>query len=156
MLEPDEGVITVISGSIPSTIEKPDEVSEETRPTISNVSIRILALSVTTLGATQLYPKTFDSTESIKTKESLYDDWKETCTLEDPEGNRELHAKYSAYRYTLKHIIKYAKNKFYGKKLEEHKGDSKKTWRIINQLRGKTKRSMKPQFIVDNERIVER
>ncbi len=94
--------------------------------------------------------------ESVKTKELLYGDWKDTCTVEDPEGDRELHDKYSAYRYTLKHIIKYARNKFYGKKLEEHKGNSKKTWRIINQLRGKTKRSMKPQFIIDNKRIIER
>ncbi|NRB81763.1 MAG: reverse transcriptase family protein, partial [Saccharospirillaceae bacterium] len=32
----------------------------------------------------------------------------------------------------------------------------KKTWAVINELRGKKKRSVKPEFIIDNERIIDR
>ena len=32
----------------------------------------------------------------------------------------------------------------------------KKTWSVINEIRGKRKSSIKPQFIIDNERIIER
>lgn len=94
--------------------------------------------------------------ESIKTKEELHKSWKKTCNNKNTTGDRTLHQKYSKYRYTLKHIIKYAKNRFYGNKLNEVEGDSKKTWRILNQIRGKSKREMKPQFIIDDKRISER
>lgn len=94
--------------------------------------------------------------ESIKTKEKLYKSWKRTCTKNNKVGDRALHKKYSDYRYTLKHIIKFSKNNFYGSKLQEVKGDSKKTWRIINQLRGKVTKTLKPQFVIDNKRITER
>ena len=32
----------------------------------------------------------------------------------------------------------------------------KQTWLLINQLRGRQRRTMKPVFIIDNERIIER
>ena len=32
----------------------------------------------------------------------------------------------------------------------------KKTWKIINQIRGKSKKTIKPLFIINNERIIER
>ena len=32
----------------------------------------------------------------------------------------------------------------------------KKTWEIINSLRGKGKRQIKPKFIIDNEKIINR
>ena len=91
----------------------------------------------------------------IKNKHKLYTDWKKTCNKKLPHGNRELHKKYSDYRRCLKKIIKSAKSKFYCKKIDNCEGDMKKTWQIINQIRGKSKKSMKPQFIIDNERIVE-
>ena len=34
--------------------------------------------------------------------------------------------------------------------------DPKKTWLLINQLRGKQRRTMKAVFIIDNKRIIER
>ena len=94
--------------------------------------------------------------DSIVTKGELYDDWKNTCTPSKPAGDTLLHLKYCEYRYTLKHTIKQAKRCYTGKKIKESEGDSKKTWRIINELRGKRKRSMKPQFMINNERITER
>ena len=38
----------------------------------------------------------------------------------------------------------------------EHQGDSKKTWQVINELRGKCRKIIKPQFSVDGVRITER
>ena len=53
-------------------------------------------------------------------------------------------------------MIKYAKSNYYHNKISENYGDMKKTWAVINDLRGKKKRSVKPEFIIDNERIIDR
>ena len=42
-------------------------------------------------------------------------------------------------------------NKFF-----EATGNPKKTWELINQILGSIKKSAKPQFIINNERIIER
>jgi hypothetical protein len=94
--------------------------------------------------------------ESIKTKQTLYRDWKRSCKKALPEGDYILYLKYKDYRKRLKSIIKYAKSKFYCKKILDNRGNSKKTWQIINQIRGKGQREMKPQFVINNERITER
>ena len=64
--------------------------------------------------------------------------------------------KFRNYRRNVKKAIKRAKSNFYANKFNEHKGDMKKTWEIINQLRGKTKAPMKPIFEIDNKRITDR
>ena len=92
--------------------------------------------------------------QSIKTKDELYDDWNKTRNKVNPGGDANLYLNYSSYRFELKHIIKAAQKNFYGSKFLECKGDSKKTWRIINELRGKSRKSTKPQFIINNERII--
>ena len=38
----------------------------------------------------------------------------------------------------------------------EHVGDSKKTWEVINKIRGMSKKSIKSQFKIDGVRITER
>ena len=93
---------------------------------------------------------------AIARKDELYHDWKSTCTKNNPGGNRELHKTFSDYRRVLKHIITYEKKKFNNEKFEAASGDPKKTWEIINQLRGKRKKDMKPTFIINNERITDR
>ena len=42
------------------------------------------------------------------------------------------------------------------KKFTECKDDRKKTWKIINELRGNSKNVMKPSFIIDKKRITDR
>ena len=37
--------------------------------------------------------------------------------------------------------------------LNEKSGDMKKTWELINSIRGKGKRQIKPQFIIGNGKI---
>ena len=63
---------------------------------------------------------------------------------------------YKEYRKTLKKVRKDAKAKFYTRKLNEKSGNMKKTWEIINSLWGKGKRQIKPKFIIDNEKIINR
>ena len=93
---------------------------------------------------------------AIQKKHKYHEDWKKTVSKNCPGGNVEMHEKFKAYRKTLNKTIKYTKNQFYCNKFVECKGDSKKTWQIINQVRGKSKRSIKPLFNIDNKRITDR
>ena len=38
----------------------------------------------------------------------------------------------------------------------ENQGNSKKTWELINRIRGKQHLQLKPMFIIDNEKITNR
>ena len=93
---------------------------------------------------------------SINNKHELYKKWKKTCNAKQPTGDPNQYKKFSDFRRNLKKIIKHAKTNFYNNKFEKCTGDIKKTWGLINQIRGKNKKSMKPQFIINNERIIER
>ena len=93
---------------------------------------------------------------SVNKKHELYAEWKKSFTKDQPLGNTALYEKYKTYRYSLKHAIKFAKSKYYCRKIEEHSSDKKKTWEILNKLRGKSKRTIKPQFIIDNVKITNR
>ena len=46
-------------------------------------------------------------------------------------------------RRTLKTTIRLAKKAYFCEKITENKEDKKKTWKIINELRGKNKHSIK-------------
>ena len=93
---------------------------------------------------------------SVNTKARLYNSWKSTRSHNDPLGNALLYMKYSDFRKSLKHLINAAKAKYYGGKFSSSKGDPKKTWSLINELRGKGKKCIRPQFIINNQRITER
>ena len=67
-----------------------------------------------------------------------------------------LYTKFSDYRRCLKHIVKSVKAKYYSQKITNATGNSKKTWEIVNQIRGKAKRSVKPQFVIDNKLVTTR
>ena len=93
---------------------------------------------------------------AINKKHKMHHDWKRTVSKNCPGGDVEMHEKFKAYRKTVNKIIKDTKNRFYCNKFVECKGDSKKTWQIINQVHGKSKKSIKPLFIIDNKRITDR
>ena len=93
---------------------------------------------------------------AIANKKKLYKEWKKTCRGKNSNGNDQLHNIFRDYRKCLRKIIKHAKSKFYNKKIQDSSGNLKKTWEIINQIRGKNKRTIKPQFVINNARIVER
>ena len=93
---------------------------------------------------------------SINKKESLYEDWKRTMSVNDKTGDLHLYQKYRSYRITLKHTFTAAKTSSYHKRINKHKGDLKKSWCIINELRGKRNSPLKPTFIIDNQQITYR
>ena len=85
-------------------------------------------------------------------------------SLQDLEEKRNLnydqeviaacYDKYKCYRRYLKKIIKLAKRNYYNKRFQNVQGDLKKTWSLINELRGKTKR--KASFIINGETVEDR
>ena len=60
---------------------------------------------------------------SINKKESLYENWKRTTSVNDKTGDLHLYQKYRSYRITLKHAITAAKTSSYHKRINKHKGD---------------------------------
>ena len=93
---------------------------------------------------------------SINKKECLYDEWKHTTTKSDPNGDLHLYQKYSSYRLTLKHAITAAKSSYYHSKISRHRGDFKKMWGVINELRGKRNVTTNPKFVINNHVITDR
>ena len=93
---------------------------------------------------------------SIDRKHELCKEWSDTVTNKDPSGNVLLYMIFSDYRRMLKGIIKAAKRSYYCNEIYKNIESSKKTWQIINELRGKRKKTTKPPFIINNERILNR
>ena len=92
-------------------------------------------------------------TKSINTNDKLYENWIDSFkTIEG--GDDSLKAKHKNHQKTLRWLIKTVKSKHYTKKLENSNGDKKKTWKIINELRGKVKTSNKASFVIGNEQII--
>ena len=71
-------------------------------------------------------------------------------------AKRQKYVKYKNYRRILNKIKDDAKTKYNYKKFSENKGDSKKTWELINKIRGKQRRQLKPMFLINNEKITNR
>ena len=84
---------------------------------------------------------------SINQKESYYRAWAKTKTKKNPKGDSAMHQKYKDYRRSLKHATSAAKQKYYGNKIIQNKGDMKKTWALINELRGKRKTESSHNFV---------
>ena len=93
--------------------------------------------------------------DAIEHKNALYIDWIKTKRNENDPGCQTLYEKFSKYRYCLKKVIKDQKSRYFKNKISESSGDIKKTWEII-KLRGKSKKSMKPCFLVNGELVLQR
>ena len=91
---------------------------------------------------------------SIDKKARLYFEWKETCTIENPDGNQAKYLEYKEFKKYLNSTIKLAKSKYYVNKFEKHAKNSKKTWQVINELRGKSKEKTKNDFVIDGTRVL--
>ena len=58
---------------------------------------------------------------------------------------------YSRYRNKLTTLIRAAKEKFYAEKLEHHKHNSKQTWKVLNDILGRSNKSKLPNsFYINN------
>ena len=93
---------------------------------------------------------------SVKNKAVLYDKWKKTISKNIKGGDQSLYLDYKTFRKKLKGLINTAKRLYYGKKFKSCNGDMKKTWRLINELRGKTKQSIKPSFMINGQFVQDR
>ena len=71
-------------------------------------------------------------------------------------GDLCLKKRFSDYRRVLKAVINTAKNTYSSTKIVENKHDRKKVWQIINELRGKSKKVIKPTIVIDNKKIIDR
>ena len=76
--------------------------------------------------------------------------------LKNKEGDPELYSVFKKFRKVLKGLITHAKKLYICQKFEKAKGDSRQTWKIINEIRGKTKNKIKPSFIIDGTIVTER
>ena len=108
---------------------------------------------------------------SINRKHELHDLWqiakKNKCLLADKSSlteclcyncinKRARREDFKKYRKKTNYLINCAKLRYNGEKLKECAGDSKKTWEIINNLRGKNRREIKPNFVINDERVTNR
>ena len=94
---------------------------------------------------------------SIKTKYHYYNEWRKSIEkLKTKAGDPSLYLKYKVYRKSLKGIVKDAKRKHHLKQFDKANGNSKETWKVINEIRGKQKVKIKPSFIIDGTLVEER
>lgn len=110
---------------------------------------------------------------SINKKHELHDHWhrakrekclhnpgklcheiKEACHCHPCNDAREKHANFTDKRRRVKHVIRLAQRHYTCNKIEDCQGDSKKTWQLINQVRGKQNKQIKPSFMINNERVI--
>jgi len=91
--------------------------------------------------------------KSISYRDNLYKDWKKSISNKSKSGDPIKYEKYKEYRKRLNKIIVLAKRNHIHKAFDDNKGNSKKTWEIINKLRGKEKSDIKASFFIDNKLI---
>ena len=92
---------------------------------------------------------------SIDHKHELRRKWKKSCKKQK-NGDHKLWKEYTTYQDKVNNLISVAKSKYYSSKFEKYGSNRKKTWEVINELRGKSKDKMKAVFTIDNERVVNR
>ena len=94
---------------------------------------------------------------SICKKHLYYKLWKKSKCRDNAkaliESTKAYYEKYKSYRRYLKRIINGAKKNYYSKRFENVQGNLKKTWSLINELRGKTKRNIKASFKINGELV---
>ena len=93
---------------------------------------------------------------SVKKKQLYYKNWKKSCSKTNLHGDNGLYLKYKGSRQGLRKTIKAAKKSYYHKKFDMVKGNIKKTWELINELRGKDKKGIKASFVIDGKLVESR
>ena len=91
---------------------------------------------------------------SIKKKFTI-SSGKKTCSKDNKLGSEDLYKIYKDYRFELRIIIRAAKKEFYHRKFENVKGDMKKTWKLINELRGNNKDKVSTSFVIDGKLVLD-
>ena len=68
----------------------------------------------------------------------------------------EIYERYKEYRKVLRQAVKNVKKFYYSKIFNIAVGNTKKTWEVINELRGKSKANIKASFIIDGKMVTDR
>ena len=91
--------------------------------------------------------------KSVEQKQKLKHEWKKSKSNKLKDGDPIKKEAYKAHCRCQKSLVNLAKKKYYYQAFDDNKGSSKKTWQIINKLRGKVKCGLKASFRIDNELI---
>ena len=94
--------------------------------------------------------------QAIERKHELKKVWSKSITKKNPHGDPDLHTQFTKYRNTLTSLIKNTKKSFLHDRFSDCKEDRKKTWSLINELRGNVKNRIKASFKINNEKITNR
>ena len=92
---------------------------------------------------------------SIANRDQLYKKWKKSITKTFKLGDPGLYEDYRRYRNNLSNVIKKCKQQYYSVKFENATGNLKKTWAIINELRGKHRNNLPSYFKIDGSVVSE-
>ena len=78
------------------------------------------------------------------------------CQCSSCHRKRTAYVTYKDFRKGRKKVVEAAQATYNKRKFAEVEGDSKKTWQLINKIRGKGKRTIKPAFIINDQKIINR
>ena len=93
---------------------------------------------------------------SVEKKHELKKAWIKSKTKKCKLGDPILREKFTSYQKVLRATIKQAKKSHTHSRFTDCKEDRKKTWNIINELRGKNKHKLKPLFTINNQKVTNR
>ena len=82
-------------------------------------------------------------------------DWKKSTSKTCRFGDTGLYEDYRKYRNNLSNVIKKCKQQHYSVKFENATGNLKKTWSLINELRGKRSNILPSYFKIDGSSVTE-
>ena len=92
---------------------------------------------------------------SITHRDNLCKKWKKSTTKSCQFGDPALYESYRKYRNNLSNVIKTCKKQYYSTKFDNATGNLKKTWSLINELRGRSVNNLPSHFKVDGSTITE-
>ena len=96
------------------------------------------------------------SQSSSLSRPELKNAWIKSKTKLCKDGDPLLRERFTSYQKVLRATIKQAKKSFTHRRFSDCKEDRKKTWNIINELRGKNKQKLKPLFTINNKKVTNR
>ena len=89
--------------------------------------------------------------KSCKMKNKLHNLW---IKSRGKPNEAQAEFDFKVYRAKLRDIIKYQKNKYFTKRFNNCKGDIKKCWKVLNEIRNKRKQLNLPKFINFNGSLI--
>ena len=92
---------------------------------------------------------------SIAHRDCLYKRWKKSTSKTCRFGDTGLYEDYRKYRNNLSNVIRKCKQQHYSLKFEKATGNLKKTWSLINELRGKHNNILPSYFKIDGSSVTE-